>query len=227
MTRPIEAPVSKTESRFGNDTETTTTHPAFAQISASRVSGSAQLYASDFKHNAFMTIRIARSELHRSLNRDWHFARDEIIEVAMSESQWATFVSSPNMGGGVPCTIQRLQGEMIAGLPAPESRTDQFAREIKEDLAGCIANVDAALAELAQLGLSKAKAEKMKNALEATRRELIANLPFTAQQFDEHMEDTVERAKQEVHGHMNGVIQRAGLAALSGGLPLQIEHRED
>ena len=64
--------------------------------------GSTNLYDSDFRHNHYMTITIRASELHRDLNRDWHFGRNELIEVALTESQWATFVSAPNMGSGLP-----------------------------------------------------------------------------------------------------------------------------
>lgn len=55
--------------------ESRITHPAFAQIGASRVSGSVNLYGSEFNHQHFITISIHRSELNRSLSRDWPFAR--------------------------------------------------------------------------------------------------------------------------------------------------------
>ncbi len=48
-------------------------HPAFGQISASRVTGSASLYGSDFEHHAFVEVRISRSQLKRSLARDRFF----------------------------------------------------------------------------------------------------------------------------------------------------------
>lgn len=225
MARTIEHPVTELTNSLGSEDTEVSKHPAFAQILACRVSGRAALYASDFEHNAFMTISICRSELHRGLNRDWHFARDEIIEVALTEAQWATFVSAPNSGSGVPCTIQHLHGKSVPGLPAPESRTKQFAKEIREDLVGCIESIDAAMAAVESLGLSKAKASTVKAHLEKTRRELAANLPYVAKQFDEHMEETVEKAKQEVHGYMSNIIQRAGLAAIADQMPLQIEHK--
>jgi hypothetical protein len=40
----------------GDRDETVTTHPAYAQIGVSRVTGQASLYGSDFKHHNFMTI---------------------------------------------------------------------------------------------------------------------------------------------------------------------------
>jgi hypothetical protein len=53
-----------------------------------------------------------------------------------------------------------------------------------------------------------------------------SNASFVAKSFGEHMEETVEKAKAEVHGYMTHVIQRAGLEAITGGqLPLQIERK--
>lgn len=226
MARDIQEPVTEPYGEAWRE-ETRTTHPAFAQISASRVSGSTALYDSDFRHNAYMTIRIKRSELHRGLNRDWHFGKEELIEVALSESQWATFVSSPNMGDGVPCTLQRYDGEMIPGLPDPSSRTDQFAGEIKKKLEKTVEKVKGTINRIDEMGLPKGKAATLKATFESLLTELQSNLPFVAKQFEEHMEDTVESAKQEVHGYMTGVLTRAGLDALGGNMPLQIEHKGD
>lgn len=221
MTRPIEAPCTKTD---GGHHDTITTHPAFGQIGAYRTSGGhTALYGSDFNHNHYMTIRIARSELHRGLHRDWHHGRAEIIEIALSEAQWATFVSSPNMGSGVPCTIQALEGRTIPGLPDPTNRSDQFRQEMKDKLARSVEKVANTLVELDGLGLPKGKTATLRDTLNGLLTELKSNLPFAAQSFEEHMEDTVEKAKQEVHGYMVGVLQRAGIASLANEtLPLSL-----
>jgi hypothetical protein len=109
-------------------------HPAYAQIGASRVSGRAFLYGSDFDHHAYMTISIYKSELHRGLSCDRAFSRGEIIEVALSEAQWATFVSTLNVGSGVQCTIQHLNRERVPQLPEAPKRKTQFQEELNERL---------------------------------------------------------------------------------------------
>ena len=52
---------------------------------------------------------------------------------------------------------------------------------------------------------------------QSTKRstELSSNLPFVADSFDEHVEEKIEKAKQEVHGYMNGVLTRAGDRAVN------------
>lgn len=223
MTKLLEEPVVTMQPGPGGMQESCTRHPSFAQIGASRVSGHTQLYDSDFHHNAYMTISIRRSELHRHLNNDWHYGREELIEVALSEAQWATFVSAPNVGSGVPCTLQHINREQIPQLPPPPTRTKQFAAELREDMAEAAEALAKALEAVDSVGLSKAKAETIREGIIAAQRKLTFTVPFVVSQFDEHMEGTVEKAKAEVHGYMTGAVMRHGLEALGGHLPLQIE----
>lgn len=212
-----------------DDRGTKATHPAFGQIAAHRVQGGHRsLYGSDFAHHATMVITISRSELNRDLSRDWHYAREELIEVELSEAQWATFVSAPNVGSGPPCTIRHIGMERVPLLPDPADRGDQFRGEFKETLEDGLDSLKAILARLDEMGLPKGKASEIAQAIKASIRELSANLPFVEKQFGEHVEDTVERAKQEIHGYMQGVIHRAGVKALSErDMPLAIENKPE
>jgi hypothetical protein len=202
-----------------NGDETITRHPAFGQIGAFRVSGGAHLYGSDFNHHAFMMVRICMSSHRRSLSQDWHYGEQEIIEVAMSEAQWATFVSAPNIGSGVPCTIRSRDGKYVADMPPPEDRTKQFADEAKKTLAASIQEIKSAIAYIDDMKLPKKTAEQIKGRLNHALTHLNSNVPFVAQSFGEHMENTVEKAKCEVHGYMTNVLQRSGLAAVLGAMP--------
>ncbi|ARK07529.1 hypothetical protein LAV_00154 [Sphingobium phage Lacusarx] len=228
MAREIQEPVVKTVEN-SPVSEMITTHPSFGQIAASRVSGRAALYGSDFVHQHYITIRLSESELHRNLSSDWHFPkRHGFIEVAMTEAQWATFVSSLNNGSGVPCTIQTADGKMIPGLPDPTPRTEQFGDEVREDLSDAVEALKKLMEEIDQLGLPKAKASKIMDKVRAAERRLSDSIPFVAKSFDKHMENSVEAAKAEVHGYMTGVLQRAGLEQLTGGsLPIMIEDNSD
>jgi ElaB/YqjD/DUF883 family membrane-anchored ribosome-binding protein len=213
IVEPVTAPTE-------GHADTKTTHPAFAQITVQRSHGGARtLYASDFQHHASLTIRIANSELHRGLAHDWHHSREEYIEVELSEAQWATFVSSVGMGGGVACTLRQRNGEVIPGLPAPQSRADQFADELTDDINRILKRCDGLMAT--------AKNKAQANDIAMLKQDLEKNLPFVAASFSQHMEKTVESAKSEVHGYMTGAIQRAGLDALGVTPPLKIAKRSE
>lgn len=199
-------------------------HPAFGQISASRVSGMANLYGSDFTHNHFIAIRINASTTKRGLSHDWFHPGKEYIEVYLSEAQWATFVSSLNQGSGPCCTVTALAGQSIPQLPKPRSRTEQMSGEVGERLEDVVASLKSAIDRIDAL-TPKAKAKEIKGDLSHALMNLTSNLDFVADSFDEHAEKTVEKAKAEVHGYMTGVLMRAGVQAIEASqLPLAIEH---
>jgi hypothetical protein len=221
-----EEPAEKPGRHSGGDPSSRSyTHPAFGQIQVSRTTGSRALYGSDFLHESYVTVRIARSELERGLGTDWYFSRDEIVEVHLSAAQWATFVSSMNVGSGVPCTISHVMGKQAPGIPLRQQR-DVFKADIDAKLAQAAGRVDEAIAEIVgEIGtsLSKAKREKVLASLHALSRTLGDSLPFYGQMFDEHMENMVERAKVEVNAYVETALSRAGMEALrsgSGGAPL-------
>ena len=204
-------------------------HPAFGQIGASRVSGGTTLYGSDFVHHNFVSITIDRSELHRDLSRDWHHGKEGLIEVHLSEAQWATFVSSMNVGNGVPCTLNRVAGESMPTIPI--RKTENIVREELDATLKGITNelqqaIDAINGELGA-SVSNKKREAILEHLLMAQRKVSDSLPFAARSFSEHIETTVEKAKVEVNAYMTNVIQRTGLAALQEGTgPLQLESGE-
>lgn len=216
--RNIQEPVTvKDTSRPSSEHRTTTSHPAFGQIRASRVSGRSSLYGSDFIHNQYITVSICRSQFDRDLSRDWVHAQDELIEVKMSEAQWATFVSSLNVGGGVQCTLNHLDGESVPELPDPISRADQFGEEMKRTMKSATDTLRKCAEQVAGMGLPKGKTKTIIDSFNHAIMQLDSNAPFVASQFEEHVEDVIESAKTEIHGHMVSLVQRAGLEALAAG----------
>jgi hypothetical protein len=217
MSRPIEEP---TVVKAGSCT--TSTHPAYGQISASRVSGGhGMLYGSDFLHRSYVAIRIKRPEPHRDLSSDWHYAGKELIEVMLSEAQWATFVSAINVGEGVPCTIDHVLGEPAPSIPH-RTQDDDFKNEVRVKLKRSMATLQGLLerAQSHTSGLSKAKAADLTGPIKSVIQELQLNLPFVADCFDEHVEEKIEKAKVEMHGYMTGMMMWAGMQALTNGVEL-------
>lgn len=227
--RPIQEPTVTTERGPGIPREVTR-HPAFGQISAHRVQGAANLYGSDFTHHNFVQIEIMHSELNRDLSTDWHFARKQIVQLAVSEAQWATFVSSLNVGGGVPCTLEYLPGEAVPRLPERKSYhlySDEAAGKV-DSAVKALERLRAKIVDESSKLPKRAQAELLEP-IDKAIRELSSNMTFVKKQFDEHVEGMVEKAKVEVNAYATNLMMRAGVAALQGGAepPVQIGSRPD
>lgn len=220
----IQEPTCTEEDMAGGRKATKMTHPSFGMISVSRVSGRTNLFGSDFEHQNYVVITINDADLHRDLSRDWVFPRKQVIEVAMSEAQWATFVSSFN-SGGVPCTQTwtREQG-ILPRLPKPKSRTGIFKREIEDDLVEALSALDDLSAAIAAgtSGISKKKQDALNCHIRTARSKLTSAIPFVVEQFNEHMEEGIEKAKVEIHSYANQLFQRAGVEALAGQSPVDM-----
>lgn len=215
MNRIIKEPVIEEIPSFGGSVRTRHTHPAFAQIGVARVSGKTNLYGSDFEHNGFITLTIATSKLERDLSSDWYFDDQQLIKVAMSESQWATLVSSLNVGSGVPCTLEWLIGEgYIPELPTPSSRASTFGKELQRDFDEAIASLDELRASLESSGLPKKKIAEFIAHADRARRSITSSAPYVVNQFDEHMENQVEKAKGEIHGYAMQLMQQGNAGQL-------------
>lgn len=222
--RPLE-PVSGDAAGLVSD-DYTERHPAFGMIGANRVSSTgATLAGSDFRHQHYITISIKRAHMARGLSHDrWSTAGDgpEVVEVALSEAQWATFISTLNVGDGIPATIlwTETDGHMPSIVPTTNRRL-QLHAEVDERLQHALEllrDVEGSIESSKQLGAGARK--DLGDRARQARQELESNLDYVAGQFDKHAEETVERAKTEVEALVMRAIQRAGIKALAGDGPI-------
>lgn len=190
-------------------------HPAYAQISAARISGNTVLYQSDFNHHHYIRISIKRSELHRSLNKDWPFTREEYIEVSMSEAQWATFISTLNSGAGASCTLNKFNGELVPGIEKIDNTKTKFKSETKRLFANLLTGLRSLQTKIEETKLTNKIKIDLTHSIAAIEANLLSNFDFMAKSFDEHMENTVESAKVEIEAYLQHQITKAGLESLS------------
>lgn len=211
----VEEPVT-TRGTLGPLDEEITQHPCFAQISASRMSGTSVLFGSEFRHHHSIRLTVHASAMHRQLSRDWHHTRGlPLVEVEMSENQWATFVSSLNVGGGVPCTLRYARSgptEQVPGLPKPIRPQAQFRKELRAHLDGMEAGVSSIRNKLAGVKMTKADRAETDSLVVTMERDVKSSIEFIFSQFAEHMEEVVERAKSEVNAHALNTQLRLGAA---------------
>ena len=200
--------------------ESTERHPSYAMIQASRVTGSIYLYGSDLEHHGYIALRVFRGELRRGLSRDWASVTNwtPIVEVALSYAQWATFISTLNSGVGTQCTLQRGPDGDVPGIAAPAvDQREQFTEEVSAKFSKTIKRLDGLLGELADGKIPAGLRKRLADTIRMVKQDIEKDVPFVVRQFDEHVDQTTERAKTEVHAYVQQAIHSAGLEAIAGG----------
>lgn len=183
------------------------THPAFGMINVARVTASPpqSLFDSELKHSHYLVLSIHPATRQRDLNRDWiHDSSRSLIEVAMSEAQWAHMVSSLN-NAGTPVTITRTPEGQVPAIPyAPR-------------LAHSVAEVKGAARQVfdhAREALETYEAHKtVKNlrALRAALESAESNVAFAANSMTEHAENVVAKARADIEAMVDDRARQLGI----------------
>lgn len=211
-------------------------HPAFGVIQISRVSGTTRLFQSDFTHQHFISIRIHTAEQTEGYGVDTNaYPREEIVEVSMSEAQFARLMTTPNLGCGTPCTIESVRtpkslakygGKRLPTIEktdVQETHRDKVEQLCKERLE----EFDEIQKQLQEW--RNAKHRPTLAELDALIRQLAcmhlaSNFGFLQQVLEEHMEKTVEEGRTEIEAHIMQTVNQLGLStAQKEGFP-RMEH---
>ena len=194
-------------------------HESYGMIGFNRsYGGERYLFGSSIPHNNTITLTIRECSIDRELNRDWYHGGRRLIEVAMSESQFAELITSFGHGDGVPCTLREVMGERKEDCPF-ENKRIQFENEVREKIEEVHKDTEKLLKEVAYLfnekkTLNKADKEKVTDLLNKINREIKSNTPFIMSQFNEQMDKTVKEAKGEVEAFTQNKMHSLALEAL-------------
>jgi hypothetical protein len=208
------------------------THPSWGVIGASRGSWSppgVALFDSDVRHQHAVTITVQGAGRRRSLHHDYVSGQGPVyVEVTMSEAQWASFVSTMNVGDGVPCTVRRTLNQVNVPQAPYAPRLALTMGEARSAAADAFADVLEALEAYEKLVADKAPARERKEAystLEARIRNAGPNVEFAGKRLAEHAENVVNRARADIEA---AVVKKARQLGLDpdelGGLELMPDH---
>ncbi len=221
MNRNVEEPIVEAQGPPFNGTKSE--HPAYAMIGAARVTGHACLFGSDFIHHHFVRVRLLKATQRRHLSQEWYHGDDRYIEVDLSEAQWATFVSSMNVGDGVPCTARYVGGEEVPLLPNPKAIKEQFESDAMEDIEKALAGIEELRTSIVALTVSQKKKEELLDHANTIERNMRDGIPFVMESAAKHMENVVEKAKIEVNAYATSHLMKLGLESAT---QLQIEDKK-
>ena len=163
------------------------------------------MYGSKLKHNYYIVLTVSRSALTRDLSQEWYHPTEEIIEVRMSENQFAQMITSLNRGTGSPCTIQRVQGKRIED-PKHTIETETIRKEFKRATENVTTQLREALRKLDELTspgvkVSKSTVASLKESIAAAVSGVDSSMPFIIGQFEEAIDDTVASAKNDIEAY--------------------------
>jgi hypothetical protein len=213
---------SRREGRIGQcDPHDIFDHPAYGLVRMGvRTGGVPHLFGSDIEHKQRITISICHAELHRALSHDWvHSKGLPVVEIELSHSQFAEFITSPNSGEGIPCTITAVAGEGIPSIAKLESKSETFKREIEQ---AAKSRIEKALAKVGELGALIESGKHSKTALRDLHRELqreVAYLPSSIEHVVTQAEEAIDKAttaaKIDIEATMQHQLQRVGAHAVA------------
>lgn len=197
----------------------TITHESFGQIYIGRVSGgNTNFYGSEMPQDNYISIGINHSEVSRDLSREWYHPTQQILRLRMTSNQFAELITSLNNGGGVPCTLERIEHKSIEQFEKQESRKEfvhkKFKERMKEFAIRIRDNQQKAKTIVNKKTLSKQDINDLNFNLDWLTQEITSNIPFFMECFQETMDEVVLEAKTEVENAIQHKINVLGLNAL-------------
>lgn len=196
------------------------THESYGMIGISHASCSSgvALFGSSIKHDRMVQIRISRAAVERDLHREWYYSRDSIVEVDMSASQFAEFITTPNVGSGVPCTIRYVDGVNIEEPPY-RGHNEMFNEELKKDFINTMDNADDLVNEARELlekkgPIKAAEKKELLSKIDMLVQHIRSNIPFLHKQFTRSMDKTVTAAKAEIELFYSNMVTKMGKQAI-------------
>jgi hypothetical protein len=200
-------------------------HESFGllQISRQTCSPAINLFGSSISHSNLISLRICRGEKHRDLSRDWYFDSETLIEIIMSNTQFAEAITSMNMGCGVPVTLHRVYGQSVAPCPEVHKR-QEIEREFDDRCKKIADRTQEAANEATKIlsgsgALKKEDRKKLSELIFSIQQEMRGNLPFVNKSFDEQIDKTIMEAKGECEAFYTNHIHKLGMEALQNKAP--------
>jgi hypothetical protein len=194
------------------------THPSYGVVTLCRSSGHQRLYGTPFEHYAMMTLEISRAVDVRSLSGSRPHAAEHLIEIRLSEAQFARMITSVGNGEGTACTLAYVNGEAMPpppGVDEVEEFHDDVKRTVKAGAQHVTDAIAAARAAIQRSKLSGKASAEILAALAQVEKTYADAIPFTVKQFHERMDEIVLEGKTEIDAYLQ--MKGTGAAALTAG----------
>ena len=169
---------------------------------------------------------------YRSLSNDRIHSTKELIEVWLSETQFARMLSSMGVGGGVPCTIHHVCGDEKGWRddPPENDKGEKLKTDLKEHtkyVSDLMAEMDKKLTALTQAKrIGKGQINEVKELMYQARMTVDENLPFILTQATEQLEGAVAEARANIDAYQKHKAMQLGLGVVNDAVK-KLEDGED
>lgn len=193
-------------------------HPSYGIVSFSRVAGNpGRLFGSKLPaHNSFITLRVSKATLITNEHGEERFygsMRGDVVEVQLSNVQFAELLTTMNAGQGVPCTISLVDMKPVERPP----QTDNEATKTRKSFRTKLSNLSEKIVELAnesseileKKSILKPDRDVLKSKISSLCNEVRHNLPFFLEVFEEAAEKVVSAARTEIDSTILNSLQIA------------------
>ncbi|UTU07945.1 hypothetical protein CcrC1_gp259c [Caulobacter phage C1] len=206
------------------DDEIKETHESFGRVQVLRTSGERNLVGVEWPVGHYLTLKVVEADRYTRGVDARFFGHREIIQIALSEVQFAQLITGVGTEG-VPCTIQRrMVGGQYVGMAEPPTsqRADGHERAgkaIARDAQAAMAAVKEAVDMCQKIldGGSPRKAElrELLEQLQTALREATGNLPHLVDRATEQADKMRDRAYGEIEAYFELGKKRLGEQALA------------
>ena len=204
-------------------------HESYGVVTVSRYSGHTNLFDVSTPQQHFIGLRVHEAIRYRNLSKDRVHGRKEIIEIWLSETQFARMLSSIGVGEGVPCTIHRVQGKEMKE-PPPNDMGAKLKLDMKrktERISNLMREMDEILTALTQeKRVSKKQLKEVQDRMYHARMNLDKNMPYILDQAVEQLEGAIAEARANIDAYQKHQAMKLGLSVVTAAAALA-EGEED
>lgn len=208
-------------------------HPSQIQISFSRVQSSCPVpfYGSDIGCNSYIVLEIKTSVKSRQLSNDYFFADKTILRARLSPNQFAELLTTMNMYGGVPATLESFfpRGLPSGRIPEPthEDKAEIFKKEIDIDAQQMFVSINDLTNEINDLKISNKQKDNLIRKISGLKSLFTSKLPFIIDQAKEQVDNIITAGKGAIDSFYTGVINRLGIEALKDAIKVKMITKGD
>lgn len=206
--------------------KSSTSHPSFGCVTFNRIqSTGTHLFGSSVAHSGYVTLTVheAGAIVDKFTKEMITYARKQILQISLSEAQYAELVSRWGTAQGTPCTLSRrpAEGFELVGFEAP--RPDKTTKETFEGLiADAVKTTQTKINEtadeiqaLVKDRLPKKDAERLRILISILKTHPASNLKFAQELLHESLEKMLARGKVEMEAAGRSLLERLGLSKVA------------